>query len=146
MSMNRREVLQTMSVGAVALGSGCSGLFDSRGSSYLEDVTVKNGDDIAHEFELTVKQADSVVHETTVELEGSQSPATVACEWSGRGPFVVMCTLDGDSTETVRIEDAIQQGAGEYAQVTFTVTEMAELDWSGFLDDGGRECPRSTSN
>ncbi|WP_130498646.1 hypothetical protein [Natrinema hispanicum] len=144
--MYRREVLQTMSVGAVALGGGCSGLLDSRGSSYLEDVTIKNGDDIAHDFELTVKQADSVVHEATVELEGTQTLATVACEWSGRGPFVVTCTLDGDSTETVRIDDAIQQGAGEYAQVTFTVTEMAELDWSGFLDDGGRECPRSASN
>jgi len=137
--------------------SGCSGLLESHQPPYLEDVTVRNEDGINHEFELTIEQDESIVHETTIELGRSQPPenvdhipqAGVDCKWSGRGPFVVTCTVDGDQTEAVRIGDAsddIHQGAGEYAQVTFTVTVEGTLGWSGYLDDGGgRKCPGSPS-
>ncbi|WP_439026433.1 hypothetical protein [Haloarchaeobius sp. DT45] len=143
--MYRRGVLQTLSVGAATLGSGCLKLLDSRRPSYLGDVVVRNWDGVAHEFGLTIEQDGSVVHETGIELEGTRGLEleALACEWSGRGPFVVTCTLDGGKTETVRVDDAVTQGAGAYANLTFTVSESGALDWSGFFDDGGLRCRRS---
>lgn len=153
----RRRLVQTLGVGTITLASGCSGLLDSRQPPYLEEVTVQNKDGVGHEFELTIEQNESVVQETTIELGRSQPPGNVDhvplkdvdCEWSRRGPYVVTCTLDGDQTEAVRVDtasDDIQQGAGEYAHVTFTVTVEGTLDWSAYLDDGGvRKCSGSPS-
>lgn len=143
-NVDRRGLLQTLSLGAATIGSGCVNLLDSRRPSYLEDIVVRNFDDVGHEYALTIEQDGSVVHEAVVELAGTEGLAleTVACEWSGRGPFVVTCTLDGADTETIHVDDAVQQGTGEYANLTFTVSESGALDWSGFFDDGGQRCHR----
>ncbi|WP_154020966.1 hypothetical protein [Haloarcula sp. CBA1127] len=112
---------------------------------YLEAVSFRNDDDTGHEFGLTVEQSGKVVQETTIELDRSQGPVRVDCEWSSRGPFVVTCTLDGDQTETVQVAE-IEEGSREYADVTFIVTTFGEISWSGVLDDGGvRSCSSTPS-
>ena len=112
---------------------------------YLESVYVRNDDDAAREFGVTVERSGEVVHEATIELDGSRGLVRVDCGWSGRGPFVVTCTLAGGQTETVEIAE-VEEGTGEYAHVTFVATTSGELSWSGFLDDGGvRRCAGSTS-
>lgn len=150
-------MVQTLGVSAISLAGGCSGLIDSRQPPYLEDVFVKNKDGVSHELELTIEQKGSIVQETTIELGRSQPPGNVDlvpvegvdCEWSGRGPFVVTCSLNDFFTEAVRVDNPsgeIRQGKGEYAHVTFTVTVGGTLDWSGYLDDGGvRKCAGSLS-
>jgi hypothetical protein len=148
-SVDRRQLLQALCTGAIAFGSGCLGIFESRRPPYLEDITVRNGDDADHEFEFTIEQSESVVQQTTIELDRSESLDQIDCEWSGRGPFIVTCTLDGSRTETVRLDNRsgpIQQGTGEYTHLTFTATGSGELDWSGYLDDGGvQNCSGSPS-
>lgn len=112
---------------------------------YLETVHIQNYDDTDHEFGLTIEQSGEVVQETTIELDRSQGPVRVDCEWSGRGPFVITCTLDGDQTETIQVAE-IEEGSGKYANVTCIATTFGELSWSGFLDDGGvRRCSSSQS-
>jgi len=148
----RRELLGALGVGGVAVGSGCSGLLDTGRPSYLDTITVRNEDGVAHEFSLTVERGDTVVHETTVELARSEfrdgdqhTPlSSVDCEWSGRGPYVVLCELGSGRSEAVRVDKEIQQGAGEHAHVTFVATDSEAVDWSGYLDDGGgNRCTRS---
>jgi hypothetical protein len=142
--VRRRGLLQTLSVAAVGFGSGCVDSFVGR-PRYLTAVTVRNDDDTDHEFGLTVEQSGEVVQETTIGLDRSQGPVRMNCEWSGRGPFVVTCTLSGDQTETVQVAE-IEEGAGQYADVGFIATTLSELTWSGVLDDGGvRRCTGSSS-
>ncbi|PSP26067.1 hypothetical protein BRC64_12545 [Halobacteriales archaeon QH_10_67_22] len=144
--MYRGRFLEVLGTGVGAAASGCHGLTGTRREPYLEAVTVRNLDTADHEFGLAVERAGSVVHEETIELAGSgtdQSQTSVACDWSGRGPFVVTCTLNDGETERVRVDrssDDIDQGQGAYAQVTFTTTDTGALGSSGYLDDGGREC------
>ena len=143
--MYRRRLLQTVGLGAVTLGSGCSGLPGTGRPAYLESVTVRNDDGLAHEFALTVERDDSVVHETTVELDRStfrdgdqHTPlASVDCEWTGRGPYVATCELETGGSEAVRVDEEVREGAGEHAHVTFVATDTETVDWSGYLDDGG---------
>lgn len=142
--MYRRGLLQTMSVAAVTLGSGCVDSLAGR-RRYLETVHVQNDDDTDHEFGLTVEQSGDVVQKTTLDLDQSQGPVRVDCNWSGRGPFAVTCTLSGDQTETVQVAE-IEEGSGEYADIAFTATTFGKLSWSGILDDGGvRTCSGSPS-
>lgn len=142
--MHRRGLLQTLSVAALAFGSGCLGPLAGR-PRYLAAVYVRNDDDIDHEFGLTVEQSGEVVQETTIELDQSRGAVRVGCEWSGRGPFAVTCTLSGDQTEAVQVAE-IEEGSGEYADITFIATSFGELGWSGVLDDGGvRTCSGSSS-
>lgn len=143
-SVHRRGLLQTLSVAALAFGGGCVDSLVGR-PRYLAAVHVRNDDDTDHEFGLTVEQSEELVQDTTIELDRSQGPVRVDCEWSGRGPFVVTCTLSGDQTETVQVAE-IEEGSGEYADVTFIATTFGELSWSGVLDDGGvRTCSSSPS-
>jgi len=143
-NVHRRGLLQSLSVAAVAFGSGCLD-FLAGPPRYLEAVYVRNDDDTDHRFGLTVEQNGEVVQETAIELDRSQGPVRVDCEWSGRGPFVVTCMLGGDQTETVQIAE-IEEGAGEYADIRFIVTSLGELSVSGFLSDGGgRSCSESSS-
>ena len=150
----RRRLLANVGVGGIAVGSGCSGLLEARRSSYLQGVTVRNEDGVAREFALTIERDGSVVHETTVKLarsefrDGDQHKplSSVACEWSGRGPFVVTCTLGNGQTEAVRVDEDVEQGSGAHAEVTFVATDTAGLDWSGYLDDGGLQCGSSPSS
>jgi len=107
----RRRLLGLLGVCGVAAGSGCSGLLESGRPSYLDGVTVRNEDGVAREFELTVERDGSVAHESTIELDGSEfrggdqhKPlSSVDCEWFGRGPFVVTCTLGNGQTEAARV-------------------------------------------
>ena len=143
-SVYRRGLLQTMGVSAIALGSGCVGSLAGR-PRYLESVYARTHDGADNEFELSIEQSGEVVQETTIELERSQMLDRVDCQWSGRGPFKVTCTLSGDQTETVRVAN-IQEGAGEYAHIRFVATSVGELSSSGYLDDGGvRRCSGSPS-
>jgi hypothetical protein len=140
----RRGVLQTLSASALAFGSGCvdSPPYPPR---YLEAVYLRNDDDTAHEFRLTIEQDGAAIQETTIELDQSQEFGRVDCEWSGSGPFAVTCTLGGGQTETVQIAE-IEEGSGEYADVTFIATTFGELSWSGVVDDGGTQrCSGSAS-
>lgn len=149
MSVNRRQLLQALGPGMVALGGGCQRLSESHRPPYLEDVTVRSGADTDHEFDLTIRQDDAVLQATTIELGEGESLEQTDCEWSGRGPFVVTCALDGSQKETVRVDmsDDIQQGTGEYVHLTFTATVSGDLNWSGYLDDGGvRSCSGSPSD
>jgi len=143
-SVHRRRLLQALSVAVVAFGSGCVDSFAGR-PRYLESVYIRNFHDTGHEFGITVEQSGEIVQETTIKLDRSQGPVRVDCEWSGRGPFVVKCAVGGDQAETVQVAE-IEEGAGEYAHVTFDVTTFGELSWSGLLDDGGvRNCSGSPS-
>ena len=143
--MYRRRLLAKVGVGGIAVGSGCSGLLEARRSSSLEGVTVRNEDGVAREFALTIGRNDSVVHETTVKLarsefrDGDQHKplSSVACEWSGRGPFVVTCALGNGQTEAVRGDEDVEQGGGAHAEVTVMATDTAGLDWSGYPNGGG---------
>lgn len=103
---------------------------------YLESVRVMNHGETDYEFQLSIEQDGEVVQEETIDLD-PQATGAVDCQWSGRGPFEVTCTLGGDRTETVQAAD-IQEGAGEYAQITFVATTSGELSSSGYLDDGPR--------
>jgi hypothetical protein len=142
--VHRRGFLRTLSATGIAVVGGCVGPLGGR-PRYLESVRVRNDDDVDHEFGLTIERGEEVVQETTVELDRSAGPTRVDCEWSGRGPFVVTCTLGGDETETVRVSE-IEEGAGEYASVTFLATVLGNLGWSAVLDDGGvRRCSGSSS-
>lgn len=119
--------------------------FHANRPQYLAAVYVRNDDDTNHEFQLTVEQGEKVLQETTIKLDREGGPVRVDCEWSGRGPFVVTCRLSEDQTETVRVAE-IEEGAGEYADITFIATTFGELGWSGHLDDGGvRNCNESPS-
>lgn len=131
-----------MGVSAMALGSGCVDSSASR-PRYLESVNVQNHDETANEFELSIEQSGEIVQETTIELDRSEMLDKVDCRWSGRGPFEVTCTLSGD--QTVQVAE-IQEGAGEYAHITFVATSLGELSSSSYLDDGGvRRCSSSPS-
>lgn len=143
-SVYRRVLLQAMGASAIALGSGCVDSFAGR-PRYLESVNVRNHDETANEFELSIEQSGEIVQETTIELDRSELLDAVDCQWSGRGPFEVTCTLSEDQTETVQIAE-IQEGAGEYAHTTFVATSLGELSSSSYLDDGGvRRCSSSPS-
>ena len=134
-SVYRRGLLQAMGTSAIALGSGCLDSFGSR-PRYLESVNVRNHDETANEFELSIEQSGEIIQETTIELDRSEMLDGVDCQWSGRGPFEVTCMLSGDQTETIQVAD-IQEGAGEYAHITFVATSLGELSSSSYLDDGG---------
>lgn len=134
-NVHRRNLLQTLGVATLGFGSGCVDSLAGR-PRYLTAIHVRNDDDSNHEFGLTVEQSGEIIQETTIELDRSQGPVRVDGEWSGRGPFVVTCTLSGDQTETVQVAQ-IEEGSGEHADVTFIATTLGELSWSGVLDDGG---------
>ena len=137
--MFRRRVLQAVAVGTATVAGGCLG-FGASQPRYLESLYLRNDDDTAHAFELVVEREGETVQETTVEVAESSGPARVDCEWSGRGPFTVTCTLSGDQQETVEVAE-VEEGAGEYAHLRFLVTTGGELAGSGHLDDGGmRRC------
>jgi hypothetical protein len=133
-----------MGVSAIALGSGCVDSFANR-RRYLESVNVRNHDETANEFELSIEQSGEIVQETTIELDRSDMLDEVDCQWSGRGPFEVTCMLSGDQTEAVQVAE-IQEGAGEYAHITFVATSAGELSSSSYVGDGGvRRCSGSPS-
>ena len=138
--MRRRAFLQAVSVATLGGGSGCLDAISGQ-SRYLEALNVRNDHDTAHELGFTVERGGEVIREMAVEVPPSQGPALVECEWSGQGSFVVTCTLDGDQTRTVDVED-IEEGAGKRADVTFLVTTLGELSSYGIVDDGGLlRCP-----
>jgi len=52
--------------------------------------------------------------------------------------------LSGDQTETVAVAE-IQEGTGEYADITFIATSPGNLSSSSFLSDGGgRDCSETS--
>jgi hypothetical protein len=137
--MFRRRLLQAVALGTVAAVSGCLGVLQDE-PRYLESLTLRNDDDSAHTFELTVSRDGEPVQETAVEMSQSSGPTRVDCEWSGRGPFTVTCSLNGERRETVELTE-VEEGAGEYAHITFLATTLGELASSSHLDDGGmRRC------
>lgn len=118
---------------------------------YLEDVRVQNYDVIAHEVRVTVTQRGETVHETTFEL-GAREPREyggpyrpweqVDCEWAGRGPFEVTCTVDGEQRETVRVDRTDAEEHSEYASVVLRISDTGAVRPAYVLiEDQSRHTP-----
>lgn len=131
--MNRRAFLGTLGAGVAVAGAGCSSVVEAVSPPpYLESVRVRNRDDAAHEVHVTVDQRGETVAETAFDL-GPREPREyggpyrpweqVDCEWAGRGPFAVSCTVDGERTATASVDQDDSTDDEAYAAVEFGIRD-----------------------
>lgn len=136
--MGRRGLLRGVGAGLAVVVAGCSSVAETLSPPpYLEAARVKNTDVLAHQVRVVVAQRGDTVHEATFEL-GEREPREyggpyrpweqVDCEWAGRGPFEVTCTVDGTEAATARVDKGDTDAEQRYVTVEFRIRDTGAVD------------------